>query len=247
MFTNLQYQILKKISPGAPDCCSGSVYEGKSKLAALMGAQFFSRIAGKVVIDFGCGEGADAIEMAQRGAKRVIGIDIREDILQAAREKALNEGVQETCTFISSTNETADIVVSVDAFEHFADPAEILCIMSTLLNPGGELLVSFGPTWHHPLGGHLFSVFPWAHLIFSEQALIRWRSTFKTDGAIRFSEVAGGLNQMTIAKFEQLVANSPLQFAAFELVPIRRLRSFHNQLTREFTTAIVRCRLIKRT
>jgi hypothetical protein len=106
--------------------------------------------------------------------------------------------------------------------------------------------VSFGPTWLHPLGGHLFSVFPWAHLIFSEKALIRWRSTFKTDGATRFSEVAGGLNQMTIAKFEDLVANSPLQFAGFELVPIKKLRPFHNRLTREFTTAIVRCRLVKR-
>ena len=78
--------------------------------------------------------------------------------------------------------------------------------MDQHLQPGGEVLVSFGPTWYHPLGGHLFSVFPWAHLIFSEKALISWRSAFKTDGATRFSEVAGGLNQMTIAKFEALVA-----------------------------------------
>jgi SAM-dependent methyltransferase len=138
-------------------------------------------------------------------------------------------------------------VVSLDAFEHFADPEAILQSMSTLLRPAGEVLVSFGPTWYHPLGGHLFSVFPWAHLIFSEQALIRWRSTFKTDGATRFGEVAGGLNQMTIAKFEQLVAGSHLKFTDLEVVPIRKLRRFHNHLTREFTTAIVRCRLVKRT
>jgi len=31
--------------------------------------------------------------MAQRGAKRVIGIDIREDLLQTARQKALTAGV----------------------------------------------------------------------------------------------------------------------------------------------------------
>ena len=139
------------------------------------------------------------------------------------------------------------MVISVDAFEHFADPAGVLCSMNALLQPAGEVLVSFGPTWHHPLGGHLFSVFPWAHLMFSESALIRWRSTFKTDGATRFSEVAGGLNQMTIAKFEELIAGSPLSFASFETVPIKKLRRFHNGLTREFTTAIVRCRLVKRT
>jgi 2-polyprenyl-3-methyl-5-hydroxy-6-metoxy-1,4-benzoquinol methylase len=247
MLTNVQYRILRRISPGAPDCCNGSVYEGKSKLAVLMGADFFTRISGKLVIDFGCGEGADAVEMAEKGAKRVIGIDIREDVLKAARQKAVAAGVQDTCLFASSTRELADIVVSVDAFEHFADPAGILRIMNTLLRPGGEVIVSFGPTWYHPLGGHLFSVFPWAHLIFSEEALIRWRSTFKTDGATRFSEAAGGLNQMTVARFEELIAGSPLKFAGLELVPIRKLRRLHNHLTREFTTAVVRCRLVKRT
>jgi len=212
-----------------------------------MGDEFFSKIAGKVVIDFGCGEGAEAVEMAGRGAKRVIGIDIRENVLQTARKLAVSMDVQNTCLFVSSTNERADIVVSLDAFEHFADPGEILRIMDKLLQPAGEVLVSFGPTWYHPLGGHLFSVFPWAHLIFSETALIRWRSTFKTDGATRFGEVAGGLNQMTIARFEKLVADSPLKFDSLELVPITKLRRLQNRFTREFTTAIVRARLLKRT
>lgn len=247
MLTDIQTAILKRISPGTPACCSGSVYEGRSKLAVLMGDDFFAKLAGKTVIDFGCGEGSDAIEMALKGARRVIGIDIRESVLQPARQKALESGIASTCVFTTSTNELADVVVSVDAFEHFADPAEILRIMSGLLQPAGQVLVSFGPTWYHPLGGHLFSVFPWAHLIFSEQALIAWRSTFKTDGATRFEEVAGGLNQMTIARFEELVASSPLEFSAIELVPIRKLQPLHNRFTREFTTAIVRCCLVKRT
>jgi SAM-dependent methyltransferase len=246
MFTGIQYRILKRISPGSPDCCGGSYYEGKSKLAVLLGEEFFARIAGKVVVDFGCGEGADAVEMAARGAQRVIGIDIRADLLQTAKQKALRAGMQNTCVFVSAAKEPADFVVSVDAFEHFADPGAILRAMHKLLRPTGEVFVSFGPTWYHPLGGHLFSVFPWAHLIFSEKALIRWRSTFKTDGATRFGEVAGGLNQMTIARFEELIAGSPLRFASLELVPIRKLRHLHNRFTREFTTAVVRCRLVKR-
>ena len=47
-----------------------------------------------------------------------------------------------------------------------------------------------------------------------QEGLIRWRSTFKTDGATRFGEVAGGLNQMTIAKFEELIASSTLEIAS---------------------------------
>lgn len=80
--------------------------------------------------------------MAQRGAKWVIGIDIREDILQAARQKAVSAGVQNTCLFVSSTEQLADMVVSVDAFEHFADPVGTLRIMNTFLRPAGEMLLS---------------------------------------------------------------------------------------------------------
>jgi SAM-dependent methyltransferase len=246
MLTALQFRILKWIAPGTDDSFRGSTYEHKSKLATLLGAEFFNRIARKLVIDFGCGDGTDAVEMAARGAGRVIGIDIREEILHVARQNAVAANVQDKCTFTLSTEDRADIIVSLDAFEHFADPLAILVRMSELLKPSGEALLSFGPTWYHPLGGHLFSVFPWSHILFSEKALIRWRSTFKTDGATRFGEVAGGLNQMTIARFEQLVAQSPFRCASLELVPIRPLRRFHNRLTREFTTAIVRARLVRR-
>jgi len=58
--------------------------------------------------------------------------------------------------------------------------------------------------------------------------------------------VEGGLNQMTIKRFEDAVRRSGLKFASLELVPIRRFRRFHNRLTREFATAIVRCRLVER-
>jgi hypothetical protein len=104
----------------------------------------------------------------------------------------------------------------------------------------------FGPTWYHPLGGHQFSVFPWSHLLFTEKALIRWRSHFKQDGATRFNEVEGGLNQMTISRFERLIAASDFEFQSLEAVPIRKLRRLHNRLTREFFSAIVRCRLVPR-
>jgi SAM-dependent methyltransferase len=245
MLTNLQYQILKRISPGEPTCCSGAAYLGKSKLRILLGDELMTRIQGKTVVDFGCGSGAEAIEMATL-ANRVIGVDIREDALEEARRNACQAGVADKCEFRNSAPETrADIIVSIDSFEHFADSAAILRTMGSLLKPGGEVLASFGPTWYHPLGGHLFSVFPWAHLLFSEQALLRWRSDFKTDGASRFGEVAGGLNQMTIQRFENIVRESPFDIGEIELVPIRKLQILHNKWTREYTTAIVRCRLVK--
>lgn len=245
LLTACQYRLLKAISPGEPAVCSGEAFKGKSKLEMLLGRELARGAVGKTVIDFGCGEGLEAIELARIGATKVIGLDIREDVLQTARSNARSAGVADICKFGTSTNEQAELIFSVDAFEHFEDPAHVLGIMHSLLAPRGEVIVSFGPTWYHPLGGHLFSVFPWAHLMFTEKALIRWRSDFKTDGATRFGEVAGGLNQITIRKFERILAASPFQVRMLECVPIRKLAPFHNRLTREFTTAIVRCRLAK--
>jgi SAM-dependent methyltransferase len=221
------------------------VYKDKCKIKVLLGDQVLEQLRGKVVIDFGCGEGDDAIALAKNGARRVIGIDNREPLLERARVKAQREGVEDICQFCTDIAEQVDAVVSLDCFEHFTDPFSVLMKMYDLLQPGGAMFASFGPTWYHPLGGHLFSVFPWAHLIFSERALIRWRSDLRSDGATRFSEVAGGLNQMTIARFEKMVKESPFLADSIETVPIRRLRRFHNRLTREFTTSVVRCKLAK--
>jgi len=138
----------------------------------------------------------------------------------------------------------ADVIFSLDAFEHYDDPDQILKHMRTLLKPGGRVHICFGPPWLHPYGGHLFSIFPWSHLIFTEKAQIRWRSDFKTDGATRFHEVDGGLNQMTLARFKKLVEKSDFLMEKFEPVPIRKLRWLAGPLTREFTTSVVRCVLV---
>ena len=117
--------------------------------------------------------------------------------------------------------------------------------MHRLLRPGGYVCASFGPTWYHPLGGHLFSVFPWAHLLFSEQALLRWRAQTRHDGAKKFSEVESGLGQITIRQFERAVTDSRFEVEQLRLLPIRKLAWAHNRLTREFTTATVRVKLRK--
>jgi SAM-dependent methyltransferase len=244
---SLGYNLLRRISAdGENRCCDGSAYQGVSKIEKLLGKKIWEETKDKVVIDFGCGDGDDAVEVAARAATKVIGIDIRERALAKARQTALTRGVAERCIFATQTHEKADVILSLDAFEHFDDPAAILRIMRKLLKDDGCVIAVFGPTWYHPFGGHLFSPLPWAHLIFTEKSLIRWRSDFKTDGATRFCEAEGGLNQMTIRRFEEIVGASDFKFAEFEAVPIRKIHFLSNRLTREFTTAVVRCKLVPR-
>jgi len=242
----LGYHILRTIAPAEPGGMNGSSYAGRSKVAALFGPEVWSQIRNRTVVDFGCGPGAEAIELAQRGARQVYGIDILDRWLELAKENAARASCRNV-VFGKVPPEPADVIISIDAFEHFSDPAAILAAMAGMLKPDGCVLACFGPTWYHPLGGHLFSVFPWAHLIFGETALCRWRSHIRNDGAKKFCEVEGGLNKMTIRRFEQLVASSPLRLEHMDAIPIRPVRKLHNRLTREFFTAVVRCKLTRRT
>lgn len=228
------------------DYCTGTAYRDRSKVETLFGSEIWSELHGKVVIDFGCGTGEEAIELARRGAKKVIGIDIRQSVLEVARGAAAKAGVSDRCIFSTDASEPAGVILSIDSFEHYGDPEGVLKIMSGLLRTDGRVFIAFGPPWLHPLGGHLFSVFPWSHLIFTEKALIRWRSDFKSDGAKRICEVEGGLNRMTIREFRKLLDRSEFEIERFDTVPIRSVRPFANSLTSEFFTSVVKCRLIRR-
>jgi SAM-dependent methyltransferase len=214
-----------------------------SKLESYWGTRIWSELRGRTVLDFGCGTGGDSIEIAKHGAAHVVGVDIVPQALAVAAQAAERAHVADRCVFQTTATEKTDAIISIDCFEHFADPAAVLHTMAELLNPQGCAYISFGPPWFHPYGGHSFSVFPWAHLIFTERALLRWRSRHCGDGATRFHEVRGGLNQMTVRRFECLVRESPLEMTEFTAIPIRAVRRLHNRLTREFFTSMVRCKL----
>src|SRR5688572_1223148 len=91
--------ILRAAAAAAPadGRCTGSSYEAGSKLELLLGADVWRLIKGRTVLDFGCGSGREAIELARRGAARVIGVDIQEGALAAARQAAASAGVGELC------------------------------------------------------------------------------------------------------------------------------------------------------
>jgi SAM-dependent methyltransferase len=243
----LGIRILTWLSPsGENRNLDGSAYRDRSKLEVLFGADFFDVIRGKTVIDFGCGVGDEAIEMLHRGAARVIAIDVRQKFLDEGRARAAAAGLSDRIVFTTAADELADVVVSLDGFEHYDDPAAVLNFMTRCLKPCGQVIISFGTTWFHPFGGHIFSPIPWAHLLFTDRAMVAWRKRSHPEQTARTIEECG-LNKMTIGRFERYVEASPLRFARYEILPIRRARKLWTPLTREFFTSVVQATLVPRT
>jgi SAM-dependent methyltransferase len=174
---------------------------------------FLERIRGKSILDFGCGLGYQSVALARSGAKSVVGVDTSEKNLLCAVNLSKSSSVEDRVVFekdlFGHYRESFDIAISQNSFEHFSEPFQVLEKLNGALKPGGKLFITFGPPWMSPWGSHMGFLFklPWAHLFFSERAVMGVRSRFKSDGAKRYEDVEGGLNKMTIARFEDIIAS----------------------------------------
>jgi 2-polyprenyl-3-methyl-5-hydroxy-6-metoxy-1,4-benzoquinol methylase len=240
-----------------PQPLKEDVTGGAAKLEQYFGPNIWTRLSDIVVLDFGCGEGKEAIAAALHGAKRVYGIDIRDISLEIAQKSSIEHGVHDKCVFLNGISQnsrvreisgTLEFAYSLDSFEHFSEPKQILDQLYSLLAPGGELYVSFGPPWKHPFGCHMFflNFLPWMHFIFKEETIMAVRAGYRQDGAKRFGEVEGGLNQMTVERFIRLAENSNFQIEKVRLIPIKGLTWLvRNHSIREYFTSVVQCVLKK--
>ncbi|QWA11764.1 50S ribosomal protein L11 methyltransferase [Sodalis ligni] len=90
-------------------------------------------LAGKTLIDFGCGSGILAIAALKLGAARAIGIDIDPQAIQASRDNARRNGVEERLTLFLSQdkpdNLRADVVVANILAGPLRELAPLLCAL----------------------------------------------------------------------------------------------------------------------
>jgi SAM-dependent methyltransferase len=174
-------------------------------------------IRGKRVVDFGCGAGRQAVALAVEEQCSVTGFDTSPKSLAKARTWAAEKVIpQDRIRFLDRPTDdmlhTFDVVISQNAMEHFPDPKDILRQMKELIHPQGVILVTFGPPWLAPYGSHMnfFCRVPWVNILFSESTVMKVRTQYRSDGAKRYTEVEAGLNKITVAGFEKLVAQSGL-------------------------------------
>lgn len=190
----------------------------KSIYESAFGSELWALIESKSVVDLGCGQGGFVLSLGIQGAGLVIGVDIQNLFLHAI-QKAQKEDIDNVFFFqgelAAMADNSVDIVISHDSFEHFHDPQAVLEEMVRVLRPGGSLLIKFGPPWRNPWGRHMSGTVrkdrPWVHLVFPERTIMRCHSVYHNFQEIheKYEQLPGGLNKMTVHRFKQMLLCVP--------------------------------------
>jgi 2-polyprenyl-6-hydroxyphenyl methylase/3-demethylubiquinone-9 3-methyltransferase len=105
-------------------------------------------LAGKRVLDIGCGGGILADAMARKGAE-VLGIDLAGKALKVAQLHALEAqtpGVSyrevSAETLADEQPESFDVVTCMEMLEHVPDPSSVVRACAALVKPGGHVFFS---------------------------------------------------------------------------------------------------------
>lgn len=117
-------------------------------------------IAGKKVLDIGCGGGILAESMAARGAT-VTGIDLSDKALSVARLHLFESGLSVDYQLVSAEAfadaqpGAFDVVTCMEMLEHVPDPASTIKACAHLVKPGGHVFFS---TLNRNLKSYLLAV-----------------------------------------------------------------------------------------
>lgn len=123
--------------------------------------------SGKRVLDLGCGYGWHCLYAAVNGAEYVLGTDISEKMLAAAREKNGHENVEYRCIAMEDMDfpeGSFDVVISSLAFHYVRDFETLAAKISRWLVPGGyfvysvehPVFTSYGTQdWYYDADGHI--------------------------------------------------------------------------------------------
>ncbi|HEX6791014.1 MAG TPA: methyltransferase domain-containing protein [Candidatus Krumholzibacteria bacterium] len=89
-------------------------------------------IAGRSVVDIGCGPGHFSIELARRGATHVFGLDFADGMLDVARKHAEAAGVAGRCTWAKGDfttwpfDRTYDYAIVMGFMDYVQDPDAVI-------------------------------------------------------------------------------------------------------------------------
>ena len=180
---------------------------------------------GSTVLDVGSGHGSLCVDMALRGSKKVIGIDIDEELTNFAIHNVkenysnLQNIIEFRCCDVDDLpdKELFDFIFSKAAFEHIMEPKRVLDGMKRRLKIGGKIFIGFGPLWNSPTGGHgrIHSCIPipFGHLIFPGSYIVKRVNKHRSKKISDIYEL--GLNKLSFADYKELFYKSGLFVSYF--------------------------------
>ena len=197
---------------------------------------------GKTVLDMGCGASGKSLYYVSLGAERVIGVDIVPHYEKDSMDFAAKLGYSARFNFICASaddlpfpDNTFDTIIMNDFMEHVSDPEAALIEALRLLTPDGSIYINF-PPYYHPSGAHLSDAInmPWAHIFFSERALIEaYKDLVKDlpDGEDRINlrvwsdvngkDYLGYINKMTLSRFHKILKKYEITPTYYREIPLR--------------------------
>jgi 2-polyprenyl-3-methyl-5-hydroxy-6-metoxy-1,4-benzoquinol methylase len=91
-----------------------------------------SPIAGKTVLDIGCGPGHYSVTLAKNGAEEVFGIDFADEMIGLASQNAQSAGVGNRCHFarkdflVDPIDKKYDYTIAMGFMDYMADPRKTI-------------------------------------------------------------------------------------------------------------------------
>lgn len=101
------------------------------------------------VLDAGCGRGGNSIWIAENTGADVIGLDINEEHLEEARQKAKEKGLSDRIEFVHGSFDDLsindfDVYFAIESQCYSKDEEELVNQIYEALNPSGRVIISDG-------------------------------------------------------------------------------------------------------
>lgn len=106
-------------------------------------------LAGKKILDVGCGSGRFCLAFAKEGAAKVVGVDFAKLMIDIAEELAKEQGLADRCEFrvgafpeiVDDSEAPFDASTANGFFDYIAEPVPIIAKMRELTK--GQMILSF--------------------------------------------------------------------------------------------------------
>ena len=115
-------------------------------------------IEGRTFLDVGCGNGLYSLELARRGARKVVGLDIAEVMIGLCKKSSVDQNLDDRCTFVQTdllewdnSGMKFDVSFGIGLFDYISDPLPVLRKMRELTTDKAIMAFPRLWTWRAPV------------------------------------------------------------------------------------------------